>query len=398
MNIGLLIPSIYAQKKYLSTRISAPMALLNLMASSFAQAGHNVTVYAGPGFTIDNSNVKVVSFEKDLLASELMVDYEQDISKESYKSLSLYEKKKYYELGASIQAYEHASKNDIQIMHVYHSFSSLAHYLHGYYSIPSFFTLHNPTPEKGTFRHWRLNRFSQQNFIMISEKQKSEHKKLIPNLNVVDVIYHGVDLNTYQYIENAEDYLVFIGRAVLEKGLHIALQASEETQKKLFILTWINDIIKKSTYFQNHILPFKNNRNNKFFDLVTEKERINIVNKAKFLLFPIHWEEPFGMVLIESMASGTPVIAFAQGSSPEIVVDGVTGFLVNYSDDDIRGDFIIKKTGFAGIQEAIQKGYSLNKKDYSTMRNSARARVEKYFTSKNMIKNHLSLYQKYLLK
>ena len=130
--------------------------------------------------------------------------------------------------------------------------------------------------------------------------------------------------------------------------------------------------------------------------MLTTPRREEVMGRAKCLLFPIKWEEPFGMVLIEAMACGTPVVAYARGSVPEIIKDGETGFIVNSSDSDIRGDWIVKKTGIAGLCEAVEKIYSMSKVEYQKMRHACRTHVEANFTVEKMADNYEKVYQKIL--
>ena len=93
------------------------------------------------------------------------------------------------------------------------------------------------------------------------------------------------------------------------------------------------------------------------------------------------------------MACGTPVVAYARGSVPEIVKDGETGFLVNPSEADIRGDWVIKKTGIDGLCEAIEKIYSMSEKEYQKMRLNCRSLVEKSFSASRMAEKYLKIYR-----
>lgn len=102
--------------------------------------------------------------------------------------------------------------------------------------------------------------------------------------------------------------------------------------------------------------------------------------------------------MIESMACGTPVVAFARGSVPEIIKDGETGFIVNPSDDDIRGNWIIKKTGIEGLCEAVERIYSMPEKQYLEMRKACRAHVEKHFTVERMVDEYEKVYEEILAK
>jgi glycosyltransferase involved in cell wall biosynthesis len=100
--------------------------------------------------------------------------------------------------------------------------------------------------------------------------------------------------------------------------------------------------------------------------------------------------------MIEAMACGTPIVAYARGSVPEVVVDGETGFIVNTTNEDIRGDFIIKKTGIEGLCEAVNRIYAMPRDEYMLMRRKCRMRVEEHFTSDKMASNYIDLYKKVL--
>ena len=93
------------------------------------------------------------------------------------------------------------------------------------------------------------------------------------------------------------------------------------------------------------------------------------------------------------MACGTPVITFARGSAPEIIKDGKTGFLVNPSDDDIRGNWLTRKAGFAGLCEAVEKIYSMEDEEYERLRELARMHAATHFSAENMAKKYLAVYE-----
>ena len=119
-----------------------------------------------------------------------------------------------------------------------------------------------------------------------------------------------------------------------------------------------------------------------------------LYGKASYFLYPIVWEEPFGLVFLEAMASGTPVIAFAKGAVPEIIKDGETGFIVNPLDNDIRGDWIIKKTGIEGLAQAIEKISSMSDTEYRQMRQNCRKHVEENFIVEKMANEYVEVYKK----
>lgn len=120
------------------------------------------------------------------------------------------------------------------------------------------------------------------------------------------------------------------------------------------------------------------------------------MGRAKCVLFPIKWEEPFGMVMIEAMACGTPVIAYARGSVPEVIKDGVTGLIVNQNEAEKRGNWIIKKTGIDGLCEAIEKIYGLSPAAYLKMRQNCRKQVEDNFSAEKMVVRYEGVYSEIL--
>lgn len=227
-------------------------------------------------------------------------------------------------------------------------------------------------------------------FISISNAQQ----KLFPELNYLKTIYHGINLKEFSFSENPKDHILWAGRGAPEKGVEIAFNLLKTLNKNGRIFP----IIK-----EKHRLWLKNLFKDKYdnikvgYDLLRE-QLIYEYQQAKLFLFPIKWEEPFGLVLIEAMACGTPVVAFARGSVPEIVKDGETGFIVNYSDEDIRGNWIVKKTGIDGIKEAIEKIYSMPQDNYQKMRQACRSHVEEKFSIDKMIDEYRQVYREVIDK
>jgi len=182
----------------------------------------------------------------------------------------------------------------------------------------------------------------------------------------------------------------------MPKGCDTVLQIAKKLKKK----TIISGLIQNKMFFENKIKPLIKNLSNlvTFIEKLTFVEKNKILSNPKLFLFPIQWEEPFGLVMIEAMATGTPVVAFARGSAPEVIKDGKTRFIVNPSDDDIRGDFIIKKTGIEGLCEAVERIYSMPEEQYRKMRKACREHVEKNFTVEKMVDEYEKIYKEILNK
>ena len=160
--------------------------------------------------------------------------------------------------------------------------------------------------------------------------------KLARNLNFIGNVYNGLPMQHYPFSETHKGYLLFVGRIDIEKGVHHSMDAAIRLKKKLIIAAKLDDqvpAIKK--YFVEEIQP----RLEKYPDLlqwigeVDEVQRNELMKNAEALLHAVTWPEPFGLTLIEAMACGCPVIAFRNGSIPEVVQDGKTGYVV----DDVNG-------------------------------------------------------------
>jgi glycosyltransferase involved in cell wall biosynthesis len=167
------------------------------------------------------------------------------------------------------------------------------------------------------------------NFVAISRRQA----ELVPELGPRFVVHHGLDPSRYAAGRGRGGYCAFLGRFAAEKGPHDAIDAALEAGVSLRMGGAPH--APDQTYFDAEVLPRLARAKKKVTRLgpVGWRAKVDLLGGARALLFPIHWEEPFGLVMIESMLVGTPVLAFARGSVAEVVEDGVTGFVV----DDVHG-------------------------------------------------------------
>lgn len=215
--------------------------------------------------------------------------------------------------------------------------------------------------------------------IAISKYQRNGY----PHLNYLATIYDGVDTKKYSFIPDGGEEMLMIGSFAYHKNQADAIYVSRKTGKKLVLLGKLGD---KDYYtsLENAI----DGINVIWKGEVSFEEKIKEYRQAKLFLFPIKWEEPFGLVVAEALSCGIPVVAFAKGAIPEIIEDGTSGFLVNPSDSDIRGDFVIKKTGVEGLIEATKRIYGMSESEYKEMRQAARKRVETTFTISAMVASY----------
>lgn len=210
------------------------------------------------------------------------------------------------------------------------------------------------------------------------------------------VVYNGIDVEAIPFSDTTESQsIVYIGRFDEQKGSHLALDVSISLKKHIHVIGRPEtENAKQFAYFTEKIEPLLQKAQATTYGEIGPREKFSIFLDSRLFLFPVSWEEPFGLVITESMACGTPVVAYARGSVPEIIEDGVTGFIVNSSESDRRGEWIITKTGIEGLREAVARIYEMPGKTYQTMRQACRDRVKKYFTVDQMVDKYVEVYEK----
>ncbi len=207
-------------------------------------------------------------------------------------------------------------------------------------------------------------------FAAISNAQRSWY----PELNFIDTVYHGIDIKKFEFNPKPKEYLLFLSKIWPAKGPHIAISVAKKTKKKLIIAGNISE--KWQDYFDKEIKPHIDGKNIIYFGETDFRQKVELFKNAEALLFPINWQEAFGLVMIESMACGTPVIAFDCASVPEIVADGKTGFIIKNE---------------AGMAEAIMKISEIN-------REYCRKYAEERFSVQKMTDDYENVYKKIISK
>jgi glycosyltransferase involved in cell wall biosynthesis len=201
--------------------------------------------------------------------------------------------------------------------------------------------------------------------ISISDAQR----RPIQNAGWVKTIYHGLPEKLLLPQRGKKDYLAFLGRIAPEKRVDRAIRIARECGIPLKIAAKIDRVDRE--YFDAQIKPMIDGPDIEYIGEITDGQKAEFLGGAAALLTPIDWPEPFGLVMIEAMACGTPVIAFNRGSVPEVVDEGVTGFIV---EDE---------------QSAIGAVYRLG----SLSRDRVRKRFEERFTARRMAQDYLAVYR-----
>lgn len=225
-------------------------------------------------------------------------------------------------------------------------------------------------------------------FIALSEGAK----RALPYIHFSYVVHNGICLNKATYIANpqAPAYLVWMGRFSENKGVLDAIEAALQAHEVLKLAGFSE--ASQEEYFEKvrHLIDGSRVQ---FVGQLAEEKKYRFLGQAKAMLFPIHWEEPFGLVMAESMACGTPVIAYNRGSVCDVIRDGVTGFIIDQNNEDKpgKGTWIIKKQGIDGLAEAVKRIGEID-------RGACRKHVEENFTLEKMTRNYEKVYEDVLGK
>ncbi len=168
--------------------------------------------------------------------------------------------------------------------------------------------------------------FPDVNYVTISEYQRA-----LETMPKIDAVHHGLDLDRYRCTERKQEYLSFLGRIAPVKAPHVAIQVARKAGIPLKIAGEIQPMYRD--YWETVVKPAVDGRFIEFVGEADHATKVELLGNSRALLFPIDWNEPFGLVMIEAMACGTPVLAFPKGSVPEIVRDGVSGWICRDIDD-----------------------------------------------------------------
>ncbi len=229
-------------------------------------------------------------------------------------------------------------------------------------STPSITTLHGrlDIPELlGVYRY-----YSEAPVVSISDAQREP----LPELNWVGTVHHGLPGELLRFNPGPGKYLAFLGRISPEKRPDLAIEVAQRVGMPLKIAAKVDAVDQE--YFESKIRPLLEGEDVEFIGEISEREKSEFLGNAMALLFPVDWPEPFGLVMIEALACGTPVIARPCGSVPEVLRDGVSGFMALTVEE---------------LVDAVRRVPSLS-------RRTCRAEFESRFTVEVMVENYERLY------
>ena len=313
-------------------RIVAPSVLFYHLAESLRKKGHEIFVYASKDSK--RNDLKIID-------SGINSTYHFQIFDPVLKTYRTTQ----HDLFNISSAFEEFNKGGYDLLHL-DSFPISSYFLN-FTKGPVTCTHHGiPSDEhdlKTDIDKLRQKKYFQRiKFVAISDQQRQAGKHYF---NYARTIYHGINLDSFIFNPKPQDDLIFVGRIIELKGPEVAIRAALKTSRNIKLFgSFYND-----DYQCNKILPFIDNKRVKYEGHIPFDKIGKVYGQAKALLMPIAWDEPFGMVVIEAMACGTPVIAYDRGSMSELIVDGITGFLVKPGD-------------FNGLVKAINKIDQIDRK------------------------------------
>lgn len=317
--------------------------IVSLLTEGLAERGHEVTLFA----------------TGDSKTRARLVYFFETARRQMYTADDVI-----YHLGMAFSQVE-----GFNIVHNHDSFCGIP--FCGLCPIPSLTTIHNSMTlspgdkiyAAGDLRIRLFKAYPSNNYVAISENQR----KAVPAGRVYRV-YNAIAYQDFPFSPDKEDFFLWIGKIWPGKGLHSAIEVARRADLKLRIAGRPHP--SHLEYFQN-LMERVDGQKIQYLGEVSDEERLDLYKRARALLFPIQWDEPFGLVMVEAMACGTPVLAFGRGSVPEIIDDGRTGFVVSEVEE---------------MMEAVKKVDSLDPR-------VCRKWVEEHFSAEVMIKAYEEVYQ-----
>lgn len=346
MKIALLAPF---EERIPPIKYGGTELIVYYLANLLPKRGHEVFLFASGDSKTD---------------SKLIPVFPRPIRMEPYaKDLKIRDAVKY--IGVS-KIVKYLKNYDVDVIHNHIGWRFLP--FASFFSAPTVTTLHGPLYiDYQKFIHsW----FRDQQFISISNSQRTP----LPNLNYIETVYNGIDINNFKFNNKPEDYFAFLGRMSPEKGPAQAIQIAKAAGVKLKMAAKID--VVDAIFFEKEVKPLIDNKQIEYIGEINSQEKSDFLRNARGLIAPIQWAEPFGLFFIEAMACGTPVITMNRGSASEVIKNSETGFVLN------------------DIEEATNAVKNINK----IKREGCRKWVEKNFTAEIMVENYEKIYRKIIKK
>lgn len=392
LKVGIVVPHIFMQDDILPDVIFSPGQLAVDLANQLNTQNVDVTLFT-PG--------PVKTHAHNITADLSYFEAELQLRSDSYLTLLKKHPLTFITLARQVQAellakaFRMANDDAFDIVHVYTNEEELGLVFQTFCKKPVVFTHHDPFNFLVQYRS-NMPKYSASNWLAISESQKTEMPE---STNWIKTIYHGLDENKWpEQTAKKENYIAYIGRIIEPKGVHTAIQAILRYNKAnpsspltLKIAGKHYSGAKPGGYWEEQIEPFIDQRYIQYEGFIANiAAKQEFLAKAKALVVPSLFAEPFGMVSIEALACSTPVIGFDSGAIPEVVKSGTTGFIIQkeFIDDAAQHKVISDST----IQQLAHAFENIDTLDSTKCREAFLQR----FTLKQMAQQHIEAYRQLL--
>ncbi len=353
--------------------IFAPGVIIYEMTEELIRRGHDVTLFAPEG---TKTKAKLItagtksSYEEFAPEGDFIIKRAENLPEYARQSAQ-------YELLMASTAFEYIRNHDFDVVHSHKTLHEI--YFTNFVQAPCLFTFHDPPAKevKSMIDRLRLEKYAKSCYFV---SPSNFQRKGIEFLNFIDTIYHGLDLKKFNFTDDGREELLFVGRLEKGKNPDLAIKAAQMAGKPLTLIG--GEVVQKpeeKEYFKEISKNFDDGI--KHLGHIHYSEMPQYYENKKALIFPSLGQESFGLVMIEAMACGTPVIAFNSNATPEVVQDGITGFLV--PPDDINA-----------MAKAIEKIFAMPEEKYKKMRQNCRNLVQEKFTIEKMVDGYEKVYQR----
>jgi glycosyltransferase involved in cell wall biosynthesis len=384
LRIGLVVPHIFMHREILPHVIFSPATLAFDLAEGLQAAGEDVTLFSpGPVDTVASNVTADLSYFEQELAGRGDT-YMELLKKHPFTFVTL---SRQVQSEVVAKAFEMANNDELDVVHIYTNEEDIALPFAALCKKPVVFTHHDPfnflVKYKSVFP-----RYKHLNWISMSMAQRVG---MPADTNWAGNVYHGISADMFkpQY-DGQEQYVAYLGRIIEPKGVHLAIEAVKEynrTAAEPIVLKIAGKHYaghKKDTYWQERIEPLIDGNEIQYAGFIGDiAGKQEFLGKAKALVVPSIFDEPFGMVMIEALACGTPILALSSGAIPEVVQSN-TGVVVEKPLDEAG------KLDEPAVITALARALS---KAMAKDRHACRMNFEARFTSARMCAEHLATYQ-----
>lgn len=300
------------------------------LAQGLVELGHEVTTFACGGSNTAGRLIQVIP--------KPMYDMVQGFN---WSMIQPYEFLSYAELGTHI--------GDFDIVHNHMGFHPLA--LAHFSSVPFVTTLHSSIPPDFPYL---ADAFRAQSYVSISNAQRS----LAPNLHYVATIHHGIDIHAFEpRVEGRGNGFLFLGTLSKNKGIDVAVRTAHALKAPLVIAGEVRE--DDRVFLEKEVFPFVDGTRIRFVGEVGHVEKVALLRDADALLFPTQWNEAFGLVMIEAMACGTPVIALDHGAVREVLRHGETGFITEDEASFVQATSCVHTLSRVACRKDVEERFNL---------------------------------------